>query len=125
MFSILLDLFHVGFIFVPLGLIFVPLDYISFKMYHLLLLVYTLTPIHWYYLNDQCIVTYISKKLGGLKETKTTSPFSERWLWWLYKPLMWIFNYDYNSENLNNMVYNYSVFNIILMWGLVYYKATL
>lgn len=121
MFSVILDLLHAVFLFVPLILLFVPFKLISFMIYHLLLLMYILVPIHWYYFDGQCIVTYLSKKLGGLKDTTTESPFSERWLWWFYKPLMRILN----TDNLNNMVYNYSVFNIILMWGLVYYKATL
>jgi hypothetical protein len=123
MISIILDILHGGFLFVPLGLIFVPQTYVSFKLYHLLLLLYTLVPIHWYYLNGQCIITYITQKMGGLKNAQTSSPFSEKWLWWFYNPMMDLLDYEYTSDNLNIMIYNYAVFNILLMWGLVYYKA--
>ena len=123
MLSIILDILHGGFLFVPLVLLFVPSSYISFKIYHLLLLLYTLVPIHWYYLHGQCIITYITQKMGGLKNAQTSSPFSEKWLWWFYNPMMDLLDYEYTSDNLNIMIYNYAVFNILLMWGLVYYKA--
>ena len=61
--------------------------------------------------------------MGGLKNAQTSSPFSEKWLWWFYNPMMDLLDYEYTSDNLNIMIYNYAVFNILLMWGLVYYKA--
>ena len=41
----------------------------------------------------------------------------------IYNPMMDLLDYEYTSDNLNIMIYNYAVFNILLMWGLVYYKA--
>jgi hypothetical protein len=118
----LVDFFHFIFGLIPSGLLFVkPKSLLPYKSWvHGLLLVYIITPLHWYYFNDTCIITHISKTGGNYSDTKSMSPFSEKWYRWLYEPLLKISGRNWNEENLSLMVHNHACTNIFFMWVTVY-----
>lgn len=37
-------------------------------------------PIHWLFLDNRCLFTLASQKMGNLQETETTSAFSEKYI---------------------------------------------
>ena len=86
------------------------------------ILVALLTPLHWEFFNDECISTIVTRKLGGLEESGTTSSFSEQYLKWLYKPLMThIFKLKWDNDGINKMVYIHWILNFILIWYYIFY----
>jgi hypothetical protein len=108
----ILDLFHGLIILIPIIIFFIPK--LSFHKYVLLFIV--LLPHHWVYFDDHCVLTKISKNYGGIENTETTSGFSETYLKWLYKPIMDLFGWEWNSKGLDKMVTLHWIINIILVW---------
>ena len=93
----------------------------------MLILSVLLTPIHWRFLNDQCILSLISIKMGDYKNAAdSSSPFSRQNLWWLYKPIMAMTGLKWKSENdLNLLVNIHWVINFIIVvcfWHTDYVK---
>ena len=86
-----------------------------------ILLVMVLVPLHWVFIDDQCFLTILTKNTGDFKESETTSPFSEKYLQWLYKPIMDTFKWEWNSKGLDKMVTLHSIFNILLVWYYTFY----
>jgi len=64
----------------------------------------------------------ISKELGDYKETETTSAFSEANLGWLYRPIMGIFGWPWNSEGLDKMVNLHWGFNYVIIWHYTFFR---
>ena len=116
----LLDLIHLFFLFHPLLLPFSSKAILQ-KLIPWLMLLIVLTPIHWVFLNNQCILTYISKKKGTYQNSETTSEFSENNLQWLYKPIMNLIGWEWNSEGLNKMVHLHWFINFLIVWYLQFF----
>ena len=57
-------------------------------------------PIHWEFLDGRCIFTLFTQSQGGLVEAETNSGFSEEYLEWLYRPIMNIIGWSWNSKGL-------------------------
>lgn len=112
MISLILDLIHFTVVFIPIIIFLFPK--VSFHKY--LLLFISLLPLHWVYFDNHCVLTQISKKHGSMKKTETTSAFSETYLWWLYKPIMNLIGWKWDSKGLDKMVTLHWIINIILVW---------
>lgn len=87
-----------------------------------LILFMYLIPLHWVFFDDQCIFTVISKNLGDYEEAQTTSAFSETNLKWIYKPIMNIFGWKWDSEGLDKMVNLHWAFNYIVIWYYTFFR---
>ena len=75
-----------------------------------------ITPLHWIFLDDQCILTKVSKNKKLEENKKTNSLFSEQYLWWLYDPLCYLLNYEKNNLSYAKIVNLHIGFNLITMW---------
>lgn len=76
---------------------------------------------HWVYFENQCLFTLVSKNLGNMKNTQTSSSFSEKYMKWLYKPIMNLLGWGWNDEGLNKMVNLHWTINFILLWYYLFY----
>ena len=63
----------------------------------------------------------MSKEMGDLQDTETTSGFSEANLKWLYEPIMRLFGWKWDSRGLDKMVTLHWIVNIILIWYFCFY----
>ena len=116
----ILNAIHMLLIFVPIIIYFIKQKYLKpwFKYYVIFSII---TPLHWIFFNNKCAFTLISRSLGEKKKKK--SGFSEKYLKWLYKPLMkHVFNLKWNSDGIAKMVNIHWIFNFILLWYFIFYK---
>ena len=122
--TIIFNYLHVFILLIPFLLyIYIPKKgTIHYTIYIYLILFMILLPLHWVFFDNQCIFTLISKWLGDYKETETTSAFSETNLGWLYKPIMELFGWEWNSEGLDKMVNLHWIFNYIIIWYYIFYR---
>lgn len=88
-----------------------------------ILLWFILIPLHWPFFNNQCIFTIITRKISKKRytNTETSSAFSERNLKWLYKPVMDVIGWNWDSEGLAKMTYLHALINIILVWYYIFF----
>lgn len=84
-----------------------------------ILLFYILLPLHWVFFDNACIFTKISIKFGDYADAKTTSQFSEENMMWLYRPVLNIFGWKFNSIGLNKVVTLNAILNILFIWSLL------
>jgi len=116
----ILNAIHMLLIFVPIIIYFIKQKYLKpwFKFYVIFSII---TPLHWIFFNNKCALTLISRSLGDKQAKK--SGFSEKYLKWLYKPLMkYVFNLKWNSDGIAKMVNIHWIFNFILLWYFIFYK---
>ena len=93
-----------------------------YNFYIWLILFMFLLPLHWVFFDDHCVFTLISKWLGDYKNTETTSAFSETNLKWIYKPIMDIIGWKWDSEGLDKMVNLHWVCNYVVIWYYIFYR---
>lgn len=118
--SFLIDLLHVVFIFSPIIIFFIPVKY--FFITKIIILLLFLTPIHWYLFDNKCLLTILSQKLGGLEQPKTNSPFTEKYLKYIYNFFFKILNIENNEKNLNKFVsIQWIIMYIIVFYYIFYY----
>ena len=120
-----LNIIHFISLFLPVIIYFLPVLFIKryaflFKYY---LLIMMLIPIHWVFLDNRCLFTVVSRKTGALQNTETTPQFSEVYLKWLYKPIMTLFGWEWNSKGLDKMVNLHMGINFILIWYFIFFYA--
>ena len=65
-----------------------------------MLLLFGIVPYVWT-ISKNCPLTKISQDMGGLSDAKTTSAFSEKYLGWLYFPLIRLSGHEVNSQSMN------------------------
>lgn len=120
MLGILLNLIHLLTVFIPVLIYFIPIKYFknSFKFGFLFAI---LIPIHWVFFDNQCYFTIITKKTGDLQETNTNSGFSEKYMKWLYKPIMKIIGWEWNEKSIDKMVNLHWGINFFLIWYFLFY----
>ena len=87
----IIDGLHLIFLFTQYVYFFVP----SYLLYgvKLMFFLHILTPLHWIFLEDKCILKNLSNNKNLEINKKTNSYFSEEYLWWLYDPICYILNY--------------------------------
>ena len=118
----ILNFLHFLVVFIPIGIYLVDLKYIK-NIFPYFVLIALLTPLHWIFFENKCISTILTQKMGDFKDTQTSSSFSEKYLKWLYHPLMkHIFNLEWNDEGLDKMVHIHWIFNFILLWYFIFFR---
>ena len=114
-----IDYLHVAFLLYPISLLFLP-NYLLFG-YQFIFLIQMLTPLHWIFLNDQCILSKISNN-KNLKENKVTNcHFSEQYLWWLYDPMCKILKYEKTDLSYSKVINIHLACNLIIMWHYTFF----
>lgn len=118
----LLNFIHLILLFSPVIIYYIPVKYLSgiFKYVFLILI---LIPIHWDFLDGKCLFTLFTEQQGGLIEAETTSGFSEEYLEWLYRPIMKLIGWKWNSKDLNKMVNLHWLVNFVLLWYFLFFKT--
>ena len=115
----LLNLMHMLILFIPIFIFIFPVKYFK-SVFKYIFLFFILIPIQWI-LFDSCLLTSFTQKHGGLQNTKTTSPFSEVYLKWLYKPILSILNLEWNNDNLYTISVVHALVNILLLWIFLFF----
>tara|TARA_B100001093_G_C26643200_1_gene934155 strand:- start:41 stop:424 length:384 start_codon:yes stop_codon:yes gene_type:complete len=116
----ILAVIHLALIFLPIAVFFTPLSYIR-KSFKYLFLILILIPIHWVFFDNQCLFTLASKEAGNMRNTQTTSGFSEKYMKWLYKPIMDFIGWEWNSVGLDKMVNLHWGINFFLLWYFLFF----
>ena len=111
---LLIDTLHLLFMFAPLILLLIPKKYFYITKY--VVIIMFLTPFHWIFFKNSCILTILSKKYGGFKDQKTNSPFTEKYFRIFYDTIITLFNIERNKKNYN-IISNYFCF---LQWTIIY-----
>ena len=117
---LILNLLHFIFLFFPIIVYFLPINILK-PIFKWAFLVLILTPIHWVFFDNHCIFTIATKKMGNMKNVETNSGFSEKYLKWLYLPIMNSLGWDWDEEGLNKIVNLHWGINFILIWYYLFY----
>jgi hypothetical protein len=119
--GVVLDLLHLFVVFLPVLIYLIPINYIK-QHFKYILLILLLIPLQWGINNNQCILTTISKNLGSLnKNDNKKSAFSEKYLKWLYNPILFLFGQEWTNKNIDIMVYVHWIVNFILLWYYLFF----
>mgnify|MGYP000857540604 CR=1 FL=1 len=128
MFLKIVFLIYILYIFLPVVLLFLKKKYlqkIRDKLKYIFL-VYIITPFIWIICNNRCLLTIISRYLGYYKNTTDESiHYSEfnEYLKIIYKPIIIVFNMDYNDANIYKVTGGMSIIPIILLWYVSFYRV--
>ena len=120
MFSTIINILHFLGIFVPVLIYFFPVKYIK-PIFKYVLLIYILIPMMWQFTNNECILTEFVIDNGHLNNTISESEFSEKYLSWLYKPLIKLAERKWTNTNINNIVHTHYILNLILLWAYLFF----
>ena len=113
----LLDMFHLLVIFFPIIIFFIPRNTkFRFELIKYSILILLLTPVHWPLTNDKCFLSIASQKMGGLQNTQTDSMFSEKYMMWLYGPMLRVIGEKKDNKGLSKVIAIHWIFNFILIW---------
>ena len=128
--STILDTIHLFFIFSPL--LFLVISKKTIKPYlKWILLITIMVPLHWIYLENKCILTLLSNKYNKtptkendkINVETNDSPFTRKYLKWLYKPIMKYFGMDYNKENdLDMAIQTHWIIIILFVWWWTFFN---
>ena len=118
----LLNFIHLILLFSPVIIYYIPIKYLS-GIFKYIFLILILIPIHWDFLDGKCLFTLFTEQQGGLIEAETTSGFSEEYLEWLYRPIMKLIGWKWNSKDLNKMVNLHWLVNFVLLWYFLFFKT--
>lgn len=120
--SYALDILHLLFMISPFVIFFLKKSTIR-PYIKWVLLITIMTPLHWKFIDNKCIITSLSNKLRD-DNPESTSPFSRKYLEWLYKPIAESLNMDYNNEeDLDKIIQAHWVIIIILIWTYYFFYS--
>ena len=122
----LLNALHMVILFLPFIFLAIPKKYLKKQslLVKILSLGIFLTPLHWRFLDNQCLLSVISIKMGDDSyNTTTDAPFTRENLGPLYKPFMWLFGLKWKSEeDLDLITSMHWVLNYIITWYILGFK---
>ena len=116
----ILDFIHLIIIFNPILLIILPKSLIK-KNIKWFLILNIIIPLHWYIFDNRCVLTELGKYFGGYKHSKNNAGFTETNLKWLYKPIMKVFGWNWNSLGIDKMSTLHWLINIFIIWYMALY----
>lgn len=114
----------------PFLLLFLKKKYLQKIRDHLkyIFLVYIITPLLWIICNGECIMTLLCKYIGYYNENnenneKQYCDFNEKYLKFIYKPIIIIFNMDYNEKNILKLTSILSFIPILTMYYVSFFRV--
>lgn len=119
-----LNIIHIFIGLIPILIYLVP-KWLVKPYIHWILLIMVMTPLHWVFFDNKCIITQISSYLGDYDniELDTDAPFTESNFKWLYNPIMEFFGWEWNSKQLDKMLTLHWIINILLVWFYAFYMC--
>ena len=125
MLSKIIDVIHIIYMFLPFLLVLVPYKFlINYKLsLKILFLVYLLTPLHWYWMNNKCILSIISNTVS--KNIKQSLPYSftKKYMRPIYQPIMKVLGLVWTNKNdLDTMISIHWALIFITMWYIICFK---
>ena len=111
----LLNFIHFILLMIPIFLLVLNKKQIKSSVKYLLIICF-LVPTHWYFLDNQCILTIISEKLGYDFKDENEAPFIEKYLFWLYKPIMKQIGWNWNEIDITKMSALHWIINFMICW---------
>ena len=120
-FTKLLDIVHLFFVLLPLSIFFI--NTIVLRPYiKWILLISTMIPLDWIFLDNKCILTSLNKKFGDYKDIDVKeSAFTERYFRWLYEPIMNKIGYKWIEKDVDKMVHLHWIINIVTIWSYYFF----
>ena len=120
----LINVIHILYLIAPFILLFIPKMQLikAILPLKLIFLVYLLTPLHWPFLDNKCILTVASVKTGDFKGEDQSWAFTDKYLRPVYEPLLNIVGLEWNLKNKNKMTYAHWIVIFIIMWYVVCFK---
>ena len=132
----IINFFYIVYTIFPFILLFLKKKYLQKIRDHLkyIFLVYILTPLMWIICNGECIMTILCKYLGYYNDSdndirdihdtgKQHCDFNEKYLKLIYKPIIIIFNMDYNEKNILKLSSVMSFIPIITMYYVSFFRV--
>ena len=115
-----LNIIHVLFVLFPILIFLLPKKTKKWFKYSFkyIMLIYLLTPLHWIYFDNNCVLSVITKKYGYNAQQNivgNNSTFSEIYFKWFYKPPMRLFGWKWPND-INLIINLHWIINFILLW---------
>ena len=120
MISILIDIFHLLFLLIPFIVYFLPFPLVN-KYYKYIILLLILTPLHWKLLDDKCILSIATNKMGNNLDDSKNHPFTEKYLRWLYEPIMKLLDWPWDEKHITKMVYLNWILIFLVIWHYIFF----
>ena len=123
----IIDGIYVVYILFPFILLFLKKKYLQKIRDNLkhIFLIYVMMPLVWIICDGNCIISAFSKYVGldyYNTETKLTY-FNETYLKHIYKPILIVFNQDFNDANIHKTTGIISFIPILVMYYVCFYKV--
>ena len=120
LFKNFIDALHFFFILIPIIIYIFPVSNVKF-FFKFILLGFILNPLTWQLSDNECVMTKMTKSEDD--KSISNSTFSEKYFGWLYKPILKVFNMDWNAKNINLAVVGHYCINLLLLWIYLFYIA--
>ena len=117
-----LDIIHLILMFIPFVLLFIKTDYLQKYVlaFKILFLLFILVPVHWIILNDQCLLTIISKKHGTVDDT--SNAFTKKYLSFIYYPILRFFNLPVTDKYIEKLIGIHWILLLSSFWYVICIK---
>lgn len=113
-----IDGLHLFFYIIPIIIYILPVKYVKI-FFKFILLIFILNPLTWQFADNECIMTKMTKSTDDKSISK--SAFSEKYFAWLYKPILQLFDRNWNAQNINLAVMIHYCINLLLLWIYLFY----
>ena len=107
--------------FLPFFIFIIPHRFFDWKFKYIYL-IYLLIPMHWVFF-DGCILSLITQKMGGLQGSKSDTEFTEKYMGWLYKPIINLLGWEWGRSGIIKMLFLHYILVIILLWYFIFFYA--
>lgn len=123
----ILDTIYIIYILFPVVLLFLKKKYLQKIRDYLkiIFLIYIIAPLMWIICDGYCIISILSNYIVNNYNNKETnlSHFNETYLKHIYKPILIVFNIDYEQQNIHKITSIISYIPILIMYYVSFYKV--
>ena len=123
----IINFIHLVLLFAPFIFIFINQKILrkNALLTKIVFLLYLLTPLHWEFFDDKCILTMFSRNQGDYENSRNTLGFTDANLKPVYKPIMDVIGWDWNKINdVNKMVSLHWIVIFVILWYIVCFKVS-
>ena len=122
-----INFIHLVFLFAPFMFIFINQKILrkNTLLVKIVFLFYLLTPLHWAFFDDKCILTLFSRNQGDYENSRNTIGFTDANLKPVYKPIMDVIGWDWNNvKDVSKMIYLHWIVIFIILWYIVCFRVS-